>query len=122
MVEEAYCTFEVAKLLKEKGFNCDVRQYYVFDHEFNIPEFVIDDREDNPHNWGTDYYSAPTQQMAMRWLREVHSIFIELHHYNYPGAQFVWYIWGKNDYEPQRANTYEEACEAAIKYCLGNLI
>lgn len=28
MIKEAYCSFEVAKLLKEKGFNEEVISYY----------------------------------------------------------------------------------------------
>ncbi len=123
MIEEAYVSFETAKLLKEKGFDEICNWYYKIDRLLiYIPNVVCSVAYSSLSADSRELFPRPTQQLVMRWLREVHSIFIELHHYDYPGAQFVWYIWGKNNYEPQRANTYEEAVEEAIKYCLENLI
>ena len=131
MIKETYWSFEVAKLLKEKGFNDYVRQYYVFDYKFNIAEFVHDDREDNPNEFGSDYYAAPTQQMAMARLRKVHQIAIVIDCW-FGGERYIsWHgkimcygddLKTQQDVELPYLATYEEAVEAAIKYCLTNLI
>ena len=75
-MNEVYAKFETAKLLKEKGFDWEVRAYYQYDSEFKQWDFELDDREDSPSLWGDYYVSAPTQQMAMRWLREEKGIHI----------------------------------------------
>lgn len=128
MVEEAYVSFETAKLLKEKGFdeNC-YAEYYVPTKEFNHFEYEGNNNE-NYEEWIT----APTLQMAMKWLREVHNIFV------FPFPQMntnkfwaeIYRLSDNQEWENlycesidlQDYLTYEEACEAAIKYCLENLI
>lgn len=66
MITEDYVSFETAKLLKEKGFDGEVQPvsskniYEPYKGRLigNIPEHAI---------------IAPTFQMAMKWLREVHN-------------------------------------------------
>ena len=62
MITEDYVSFEVAKLLKEKGFDGDTSCYYT---------------PDNEKRWGYQHYQdfdkkdrieCPTLQMAMKWL------------------------------------------------------
>ena len=76
-----------------------------------------------------DYITACTQQMAMKWLREVHKIFIEIsvsidlngkYHYSYSilNRECKYIRKGYADFDWN----YEQACEVAIKYCLENLI
>jgi hypothetical protein len=139
MITEDYVSFGIAKLLKEKGFdeNCD-RSY------------VGDDAEELSWSQGfnNSYYkefykdisicSAPRISFVMKWLREVHNQIIV------PGIRVddqtsgiincyivgIWYIPKNNGgafcyTSPTPYNgypSYEEACEAAIKYCLENLI
>lgn len=63
MIEEAYVSFDTAKLLKEKGFDEECFRFYMptgngrwkYEH---YHDFDISDR-----------IECPTQQMAMRWLR-----------------------------------------------------
>ena len=115
MITEDYVSFEIAQLLKEKGFDGHTYAYY--------------EDEDNPNislhasksiNWNkTEFISKPTLQMVMKWLRE-RRIFIDIFHYNSKFAPFVWMIFAYNKTSPQRAETYEEAAEAAIKYILEN--
>lgn len=76
MIKEQYVSFEVAKLLKEKGFKEETHgNYYLggkFDGEFE---------ESSKVNWNKFFktpIAAPTQQMVMRWLREVHNIHISI--------------------------------------------
>ena len=116
MITEDYVSFETAKLLKEKGFNEGCSTTYTpngFFHTHNYRPLLGD-------------IFAPTLQMAMKWLREVHNIDI-----------FPWKI-GKGVYSCAIFNSntsqdlssdkdfpsekYEETAEAGIKYCLENLI
>ena len=116
MITEDYVSFETAKLLKKKGFNEGCSTTYTpngFFHTHNYRPLLGD-------------IFAPTLQMAMKWLREVHNIDI-----------FPWKI-GKGVYSCAILNSntsqdlssdkdfpsekYEETAEAAIKYCLENLI
>lgn len=116
MIKEQYVSFEVAKLLKEKGFKEETHgNYYLggkFDGEFE---------ESSKVNWNKFFktpIAAPTQQMAMRWLREVHDIKIMIRPYvdgtySYEILNGFWYV---------NFDSYEDAAEAAIKYCLENLV
>lgn len=125
MITEDYVSFEVAKLLKEKGFGFDayVRSYYEKDKYRTKEEFSTGNALWN-YNISSFRYSAPTLQMAMKWLREVHNIAIETE------WEHLWYAYIKpmtskpseQDYYQCESSKYEEACEAAIKYCLENLI
>jgi hypothetical protein len=115
MINEDYVSFETAKLLKEKGFNSVVcknspHYYYNMDGEFSGP------------SWDSEY-PAPTLQMAMKWLRVNYSIHIEPRYFPMPNIYRYVIIHSPTtieniDSHPQYFNTYEEACEAAIKYCL----
>ena len=133
MIREDYVSFETAKLLKEKGF--DVPYYYcsrVYS-EHGTLQGVSSVQFPN-----VKYISAPTLQMAMKWLREVHNLHIitipyapmDRHPSHHPGEADVVYIAqlfrgiipideiGRSIIKL----THEEACEEAIKYCLENLI
>lgn len=125
-MKEAYVTYETAKLLKEKEFDWECRAYW---HE--------DDREliesqspchlrniTNPCWFGN---TAPTQQMAMRWLREEKGI----HVYPIPVTGFYYvvsvYLEDGNKVHNRilsrsGRHAYEDAVEAALEYCLTNLI
>lgn len=122
MITEDYVSFETAKLLKEKGFN----KYPIF------PCYKEDDSKlfiDIPTTLDTIHYHfipAPTIQMAMKWLREVHKLEIYPFHDTLQGSAW-WYRIERNTglvekEEDAIYGTYEEACESAIKYCLENLI
>ena len=120
MITEDYVSFEVAKLLKEKGFDeaCPTA-YSLVSKTHKVEQRSISE-------WGKmGQVKRPTLQMAMKWLREIHNITIEPH-YLY---RKEWYAivssenpLGIGVYTTNTFNTYEEACEAAIKYCLENLI
>ena len=133
-ISEDYVSFETAKLLKEKGFdeNC-AALYNLRNGEFCEKQtgYVF-----NNSQWDS-FITAPTLQMAMKWLREVHNIFICIIP-SEVGAGVMDYTYAlykidaKNFYfkdlgiQGRAKNiskiSYEEACEAAIKYCLENLI
>lgn len=100
MVKEAYCSYELTKLMVNKGFDPDLVK-------------------------GTKI----THQMAMAWLREVHKLFIEIstsidlngkYHFgytildkecNYVRRRYTYSNWN-----------YDDAVETALKYCFKKLI
>lgn len=98
VISEDYVSLEVAKLLKKKGFQSK--------------------------------YDVPTLQMAMKWLREEKEIYITIVYGDYPSLNKVFWTPQIDSLEGidlpdsfyKEYNKYEEACEAAIKYCLENLI
>ena len=125
MITEDYCSYEVAKLLKEKGFEILTSRVYDNQKELDYQYVVCWQEERLP------YVSAPTLQMAMKWLREVHNIFIviEPHMYDYINektSSYVTSLWQGDNYHENITSkdypTYEEAVEATLKYCLENLI
>ena len=114
MIAEDYCSYEVAKLLKEKGFD-----YQGFDYIDFEGEVIRQDR--------------PTHQMAMKWLREEHEIdIIPIIRHSLKYAQespFRDYACRVYDCDGNIVlsatkwySRYENAVEAALKYCLENLI
>lgn len=126
MITEDYVSFETAKLLKENGFDEETRGYYpikgdatgrlMFGIEYN-------------HNHSQVQISAPTLQMAMKWLRVVHGLDIDVS-IEYTTKKTYYYSILKKTairdidclHSETNFKSYEEACEAAIKYCLENLI
>jgi hypothetical protein len=129
MITEDYVSFEIAKLLKEKGFDEKLFTCYVTDKDKKEGCFLImsftDDKIDNNHS--DLCYSAPTLQMTMKWLREVHKAFISIIYEN-DGvftANLKVPLKGVDCMIDNKHNcwlTYEEAVEASIKYCLENLV
>ena len=121
MIKEAFVSFEIANLLKEKGFHeACIATYNSTTKNFQIEEIY----EDWTIHW-KGYISAPTQQMAMTWLREVYNIDIIIFHEKLPNdcywARIERHPFTEFQQEPEY-KTYEEAVEAALKYCLENLI
>ena len=124
MITEDYVSFETAKLLEENGFNWDcktVKFYPEPDYDQESPDGVY----------------APTIQTAMKWLREVHNIHIEVRITNHSFSSLIavpryyWIIFNAKEvkwmdestaHKQISYETVEEACEAGIKYCLENLI
>ena len=120
MIKEAYCSFEVSKLLKEKGFDEVSYTFYDCNHKIFY-------REDGIPSWNScrDDYAAPTHQMAMAWLREVYNIDIIIFHEKLPNDCY-WVRVERNLFteiqQKPKYKSYEEAVEAALKYILENLI
>lgn len=129
MIIGDYVTFETAKLLKEKGFDEFTTMVYNQNGDFMPNGTIVDAYQ--------TFYSAPILQTAMKWLRETY----KLHIITLPYAPI-----NRSAYHPGEADmvyiaqlyrgivpivgigrsvvklTHEQACEAAIKYCLENLI
>ncbi len=128
MITEDYVSFEIAKLLKKKGFN----------------EFTFSDYNENGTAQFNEVetrvakgYQRPTLQMAMKWLRIEHNIHIEPHIVktkcsygympNYIDLKELKQHFPFDEFDFSNADkyvciTYDKACEAAIKYTLEKLI
>lgn len=124
-IKEDYVSFETAKLLKEKGFSEVECQ--------NSPHFAYNmDGQFSGPSWDTKY-NAPTLQMAMKWLREVHNIHIVIKIVirTYGDIEYYYELYGTKNkslcvvcdiYKGETWSRSEQACEEAIKYCLEYLI
>ncbi len=126
MITEDYVSFEIAKLLKEKGFDEPCYAYWHEDeNRLIISQSMYPIKNiTNPCFFGP---AAPTLQMVMKWLREVHHLTIDVFHFRdwKVNIKTIPDDYFKADYsypELKPAETYEQACETAIKYCLENLI
>ena len=149
MITEDYCSYEVAKLLKEKGFdepttfvwyqhlpisldcqnlvNKKARDYFYHD-ETTEHNSSYKNSIHKPEYIHGDIFSCPTHQMAMKWLRDAHDIIIIIDYDEDEDCEdnerYGFTIYRKNERKVDLATfpTYEQAVEAALKYCLTNLI
>jgi hypothetical protein len=153
MSKEQYVTYETAELLKERGFDWKCNRYYLERASDNepllCPGSIMYGEDYNKRlqrddlsvhiNVSSGKISAPTQQMAMRWLREENGIHISADIYkdssNDADGNVVdeWTYWAWTFYWLPSGNigdeegydqfdSYEDAVEAALEYALKNLI
>jgi hypothetical protein len=148
MITEDYVSFETAKLLKEKGFDEYCKSVYHVGSVCSVASLgyhnnegygeLIEEKQNSDFGKYDNAISAPTLQMAMKWLREVHNLECDISFNPYSKASKEPPYWMSistskfdNPYHSSilwkslvrtHFDTYEEACEAAIKYCLENLI
>lgn len=143
MITEDYVSYETAKLLKEKGFDseevgCHGGFYSETCYESGHGIITESGQEvgivyDDLRNCDLDYneYLRPTIQMAMKWLRDVHHLVIQIEFIDFLEHGEIWLysiierktikqLTGRD--EDFTEHSYEEACESAIKYCLENLV
>lgn len=122
MITEDYVSFETAKLLKEKGFAETSNTIGTYNNKGEF--FLYGHEKGYNHNRLSTWYSAPILQMVMKWLREVYGLFIRITE-DITGNIFEWSVYQKNygcKASTYVEDSYEKACEVAIKYCLENLI
>jgi hypothetical protein len=106
---EAYVSLEIAKLLQNQGFDWSCGDSY-------------------HNNEGRCICSKPTIQMAMAWLRKECDLYVDVKYIDYAEHGEVWSVtivnmltFTETDIQ-ETENTYEQAAELGIKYCLENLI
>lgn len=152
MIKERYCSYEVSRLLKEKGFREWCRYCYGTavrhngadideDEEFELKsdgkaneiEYIKGGilhnlYYDNNGKFGEDACAAPTHQMACDWLREVHKIRITIISSHTEDNFFRYKIsYTPNPLDditstPEWFNDYGKAVEEALKHSLENLV
>jgi hypothetical protein len=131
MITEDYISFETAKLLKEKWFK------FIEDKDELSKAYIHAYTKEGKEVWGCyspDYYPCITMNMAMKWLREKYNLFIQVTivpHTTITMEQ-KYYLFSihkdrrrlafRKDFPSECYFSYEQACEAGIKYCLENLI
>jgi hypothetical protein len=138
MITEDYVSLEVAKLLKEKGFDEPCRLYYdkyhgyvpVFVEDSKLTEYGYKELVRNDQNNISDFIaSAPSLYVAMKWLREACAIEISIACFKLDSYRYDIYAINSSYFRRQIIEfnsdefcSYGEAVEAALKYCLKNLI
>jgi len=137
-MKEAYVSYKIAKLLKEKCFDWFTYSYYTKDDVDKKPYFGIENL--CPGNWNGEvdevndlWFSAPTQQMACRWLREEYYIDVLplVRHVNkfageLPIKEYSYRIYDSEGNVRVSSRdwfrSYEKSIETALEYVLKNLI
>ena len=126
MITEDYVSFEVAQLLKDKGFDGDTSSCYILEDSIHhimsdkvVQSEYYESQDSNEHG---HLIQAPTHQMAMRWLREEYGIFIEISALKrYRWVYTIYKLFEEKIIEVWNDGTYvsyEDAVEAALKYWL----
>lgn len=124
-IKEQHVGFTNGKLLKEAGFDVYCQSWCTEDGSY----YYNQDKEQtlgwNNKHLPKSEFSRPTQQLAIDWIRINFGIHINIwyaselsigyHLINIPDGKVI-------DRNEKLYNTPEEAKEAAIEYCLTNLI
>lgn len=130
-IQESYCSFEVSKLLKEKGFDVALKRVWSSIEGRNTFDF------DEPTNLGMGmaktYVLNPTHALAIEWIRVNFGIMIfcdksdgnyfsYIKHEDYPRKSKLHINWVEitNDVNI-KCDTTQQATEAALLYTLTNL-
>lgn len=131
-----FVTFDIAKKLKEKGFPQvkkgtlamynEEGEWYSLARNLDEFEYLFED---------FDYHDCvcPTISQVLKWLREVHNVYIDIGIYVITKDMLKYNInvyHNKNRKDlmysgihlTKECSKYEEACEVALKYVLDNLI
>lgn len=138
-IKETYCSYEASKLLKARGFDvfCEATySEYLKNTEYYKKGVKFEERgilhgRNSTHS-GSEYYtitSAPTQALAMEWLRINHDIHLEV--IWDVDKKLYWFVsithigdveWDAIDMPRKKYYSPEEAVNAALVYILTNLI
>ena len=120
-INEYYVSLEVAKLLKEAGFDWKCRGIYVLDSE-NDPEYVFSTANFTNTSKEIEGYirlSAPTLEVAQRWLRETQKYQVAILPNGLKGYAPLYFLYKEPITQPfEHYSTYEEALEVGIKKVL----
>lgn len=123
MNKEDYVSLEVAKLLKEKGFDnlCEAYYHLYWDKDFTEEEcFEIATDKDFKNSNNKYRVGAPTLYEAQKWLRNARRLHIEI---SYMYGDYWLYdiltipthdLIGLSDRDNVKYTSYEEALNAGI--------
>jgi|LakMenEpi03Aug12_release.lakeMendotaPanAssembly.Ray.scaffolds.fasta_scaffold1032474_1 hypothetical protein len=119
-----YVNFNTAKLLKEKGFDVNVKSYYTTSEEFTPKDYYYFGNEINYNSPVNDVntmngtISRPEQWQVVEWLRVEKGILVTI---RFPFYGFA--IYNKDSYiagSLSDFNSPQEAYNAAFDYILSN--
>ena len=121
--------FELAVLAKEKGFDIPVFRWYYSINGLNGKEDSSTMGKSfykNHSKRGKLYYSAPTQSLLQRWLRETKGIYVSPMFIgpdtNKHRCRIDVHGSGQTGHYTQWFETHEEALEFGLKTALNNII
>lgn len=127
IMQEQYVSLEIAKVLKKKGFPITKYGWSCFEGKVLDKKphtFINDNGRGGWYDTLKDWISCPTQSLVLKWLREKHHIIISPKPNSFYGGMecrsWSYDIWADDNFEEYNKDypTYEDAVEAAIKYCL----
>ena len=126
-IEEYHVGYEVAELLKEKGFDVHCNSFYLDNGNSFIDEVGNYNSQDQDEN--NNHSSAPTHSVAIKWIRENFGIHIMVDRSPRYKNRFDWFYLIKSgdgfNTQPIFSGYFDqlsEATEAAILYTVKNLI
>lgn len=134
MITEDYCSFEIAKLLKEKGFKNEYCDNMLLAKDGDVINKYATFRNKDDAFYATMKFKKQipyvTHQMALKWLREVHKLHIFAKPYWPQGDMrnkmswqgFVVDLNTINGDSQCYAASPEEAIEDRVRFVLENLI
>lgn len=117
-MKEQLILFKTAKLAKEKGFDKNTLYWYHRNtKKLNKNDLMFS------MNKLTNNYSAPTQALLQKWLRETCNIIVASNHYEFKASSNNgWYYTIGNSiqtlYYIGKFKTYEKALERGLQEAL----
>lgn len=139
MTHEQFIKLETARLAKQAGFDWECNERYREGHSTNDSEPLYISPRDN-WNQDADLYSAPTQSVLQRWLREEKGYQVTVFltpqvieeedcdpRYEFDPNRYGYHVENLNDkgcveFDDYNCIGYEAALEAGLKQCLTLLI
>lgn len=125
-ITEDFVSYGTAITLKEKKFDVPVKNYYSIYTEST--KYNLQKKYGAKKNWNSFdlTISRPSQSLVMKWLREKGWFICIIPLAFYGGekaSKFGYNIWADDNLEVDEFDTpvfytYEDACNAAINYCL----
>lgn len=134
-MKEVIISFETAKLAKEKKFDIPTLYCYewVKNHEVTVCKNEqnigsLDNWNDHTgeeNGYNLIFYSAPTQSLLQKWLREKYNIHIEITWVYTLDNLYMYHVSTTNNpiySSGSLCSSYEEALEKGLEYCLLHLV
>lgn len=134
-IKEDYCSLDISKLLKDKGFKVLTKTYYMGSGKMYEWDTVLNG---NNKAYTKEIYSRPSHNVAIKWIRENFGIHIKIDWFLDENNKIDWdfciqkigtYInevgnsFYLRDYDPENGfMSHEEATEESLLYTLKHLI
>jgi len=115
-MKEELVSFETSHLAKEKGFSIPVCNWY---HHANPSTSYLGETYSEPFDTNSHEvhnYSAPSQTILQKWLRETHEIHIEIIHFtNQPMDEEMWKDCYQVFVDSEGLHPYHKTYEKALE-------
>lgn len=125
-IKESYCSFDISKLIQDKGAKLKTINIKGDNHYYHI-QSTTDKGKKELYDWRTlevfaNRLHVPTHALAIEWIRTSHNIWISVDFYSAGWSYIITWLDSdcrqvKGDYDSPQAAT-----EAALLYTLKELI